>query len=77
MSCTLTIIKIYYKTLKKNCSKIQLYEKVFFGPNDMQSFFYSNVIGSFDFVCTYMLNYWAFFVVYDFTMIIFCNPQMM
>jgi hypothetical protein len=38
MSCTWTIINIYYKNLKRKCLKIQLYEKVSFGQNDMQSF---------------------------------------
>jgi hypothetical protein len=43
MSCTWTIISIYYNNLQKklfkNCSKIQLYEKIILGQKDMQSFF--------------------------------------
>jgi hypothetical protein len=35
MSCTWTIISIYYKNLQKQCSKIHLYVKMIFGQKDM------------------------------------------
>jgi hypothetical protein len=38
MACTWTTISIYYKKLQKNCSKTHLYEKVFFGKKDIESF---------------------------------------
>jgi hypothetical protein len=37
--CTWTIISIYYKICKKNCSKIHLYEKVIFVQKEMQSYY--------------------------------------
>jgi hypothetical protein len=62
VSCTWTIISIYYNNLQKNCSNIHLYQKVIFGWKNMKSFFEVTLLVStfYNFVFT-LKNYFKAF----------------